>query len=129
MIETWDQPGKLRKQCPSCKQYVHARRSSCKCSHIFFKIKRNPTREENVIHDTIVTPAGLPPVKLRSTSKKAVEDWAAKVVAYHHGLGQKVAIEALKYYVRYQYKILTKEYLTVCRRLDIIDKETGSFNE
>ena len=129
MIETWDEPGKLRKQCPSCKKYIHARRSTCACSHVFFKVKRDPFREESVLRDTIVTPAGAPPMKLRSTSKKAVGEWAARIVSYHDGLGEKVAIEALKYYVRYQYEIFSKEYLTVCRRLDIMYKELGGSND
>lgn len=45
-VTVFDGPGRGRKQCPNCKQYVGARISMCKCAYKFTKGETTKLREK-----------------------------------------------------------------------------------
>lgn len=55
-ITTYDEGGRGRKQCPSCKKYVGNRNSVCACGHEFIKAQPTP-QPKSVGAAAVVTPA------------------------------------------------------------------------
>ena len=111
-ITTYDEGGRGRKQCPSCKRFVGVRNAVCVCGHEFAKaqsapqpksvgaaaavaapVRRAPEVETPqeytpgrhvfcTVRQRTAIPAGACPVKLTGMDIQTVEEWAEKVRIY-----------------------------------------------
>lgn len=151
-MNTWNEAGKGRKQCPACKVYVGVRASKCKCGHIFGEqkatakaqvtkskkskkkikaAKETPPPEEvkerSNFFVVLSTPSKQCPVELASVSKKDVLEWATEIVEFHRNRNEMLRVEALKYYVRYFHPFYTDEAKNVYNIIDEIKDEVNLY--
>lgn len=134
--KVYDEGGKGRKQCPSCKKYVPGVRKQCVCGHTFVPKTKGPEvppepkepreprateprgepREPSYSDPRLLrvsTPAGACPHKLKSMEWDDVQEWAELVRAAGRETGRFYTVSALIYFVRHTYDINSPEYQTV----------------
>lgn len=126
VVKTYDEGGKGKKQCQSCKKYVGLRTAVCACGHPFVskaKVKAEPeededdaevqptvassepTRQRRHVQQTgrirVHTPAGACPHRLTGTDVATVEEWAEHVrKTFLDRDGSWLLVPALKYFAR-----------------------------
>jgi hypothetical protein len=120
-MNTWKEAGRGRKNCPACNIYVAVRASKCVCDHQFYATKPKPKREEDEIKDTIEFPAGACPSELTGTDRATVLAWCRDIWVHYQHQKQKIAISALRYYVRHFYNIASEEYKIVCSHINTLE--------
>jgi len=96
------------------------------------QIKTQPGRKtKSVLHrlsksanslnlNAVTTPAGACPIKLKGTDFNTVKDWAHDVRKHGEMEGVFYLPQALAYFSRQFYDILSNEYLTVKHHIDTI---------
>lgn len=132
VIKTYDEPSKGRKTCPECKAIIGGRASKCVCGNTEFGPTGNLTTKQTedvnkqmaseshskrFFKGIIVAPIGECPVKLDSTDREKVEDWAYDVYNAGRASGKKFTDEAIIYFVRTFFDIFSTEYKTVVGHL------------
>lgn len=66
-------------------------------------------------------PAGLPPAKLESGEDEAILEWCKSCQAARPK--ERLANEALKYWLRYFYRVMSPEHERICERIDVLVKD------
>ena len=144
--ETFDGPGKGRKQC-SCGKYSGLRSKICPACNREFKFKeqmlqatREPTAEPVPVGELpkpieikpserplggggrrcVSTPSGKCPVKLNSNTREDVELWAHSLMDYAQKQDVSYTVSALKYWVRDTYEVSTDDHKLCCEHLESI---------
>ena len=144
IIKTYDEGGKGKKPCPSCKKYVGLRVAVCACGHQFVsKAKVDKVVEADATESQpeepkparrqsqggsrmrIHTPAGACPHRLDSSDEQAVEQWAERVrKTFMDRDGSWLTVAALKYFVHEFYDMHdlvhgeNSEYRKVCNTIE-----------
>ena len=144
IIKTYDEGGKGKKSCPSCKKYVGLRVAVCACGHQFVsKAKVDKVVEADTTESQpeepkparrqsqggsrmrIHTPAGACPHRLDSSDEQAVEQWAERVrKTFMDRDGSWLTVAALKYFVHEFYDMHdpvrgeNPEYRKVCNIIE-----------
>ena len=145
--KTFDGPGRGRRQCTSCKKYVGARSIDCPiCGVEITKVEKSSEnvvdKEVIQLHNSsgvlrvseeikfliaiglkqgakmIYAPVGSCPFKLDSSDKESVYQWSDKVLKSGTMQGVAYLPQAIKYWLRFQFPIGTKEYETSSRYID-----------
>jgi hypothetical protein len=138
MIETvmaydsWDTPGRGRKQCIKCKKYVGLRVKICNCGHEFSSsdklVKEISAEQKDLImyceslgktsRDRVVyTPTDYPEIVPTEITLNGVYDWADKVIDHGKDHLKIYTIEALKYIWGKQVGYHTDDYVQGCKFL------------
>jgi hypothetical protein len=144
IVKTYDEGGKGKKPCPSCKKYVGLRVAVCACGHQFVsKAKVDKVVEADAAEPQseepkparrqsqggsrmrIHTPAGACPHRLDSSDEQAVEQWAERVrKTFMDRDGSWLTVAALKYFVHEFYDMHdpvrgeNPEYRKVCNIIE-----------
>jgi hypothetical protein len=125
-IQTYDEGGRGRKQCPKCKKYIGARNVICACGYEFKgkgQDKVAEVCEESVqtkaarIHlsaidckSVVWVPAGKPPVQLNGTDESDLVNWTYDIRrAYADKNNAYLSLNALKYWLRNGYNLSEQE--------------------
>lgn len=127
-----DTPGRGKKFCPDCENYVGAKTLKCHCGYEFEKgVKHVPPRElskeeiatKNFVKQVgrklyiISTPRGPCPIKLDGLTQEDIEKWADAVI--EHGLQNDITYlpRALRYWLRDFVDIHSQNYAIAKRIL------------
>lgn len=117
-VKTYDEPGKLRKQCQDCNKYVHAKCAFCACGYEFKKssVKENPSAQEEPIDDMlrnyinglhikskviiIYAAIGRPHFLLESYDEDSVHEYCDKTITEGLKLGKLYYPSVIKAWLR-----------------------------
>lgn len=135
-VKTFNEKGRGRKQCDSCKVFIGVRTKVCICGKSFVrkvsrKVGANPVKKSPVINTKapkesseyrfrVQAPAGKCPFPLKDTEYDTVKAWADKIRKWGEKQRDFYTLNAIKYYARYFYGVFTEEYKIVESHLDKI---------
>lgn len=138
VVKTFDGPGQGRTQCTSCKKYVGAR--SIECPVCGVKIEKGKNKKKAVYQaekvddtnnvatvispelsfvlavgmnghcKTVYAPSGSCPFELKTCQESEVYEWCDSILNLGLKQGAVYLPQAIKYWLRFQFAIGTKEY-------------------
>jgi len=133
-----DNPGRGKKQCPNCENYVGVRTYQCACGYEFVaKVKKLTQKEQDVIDNQatdedklyairIGSPGGRlvyaasnrPSVKLTDVTKGTVFDYCELIIYEGIQYGAIYTPAAIKGYIQHQLGYNSEEYGIACSHVD-----------
>jgi len=135
----FDGPGRGRKQCSNCENYIGVRNKVCPICNdtlqrrvktvtgAILPPKKGAVAKPIAVKDPVSPwriiiriPAGTCPVRLVGTDRESVKAWGDKVLEYYHARKEHLMPEGLRYYARYSHDLRTDEYKTIAAHINEI---------
>jgi hypothetical protein len=142
VVQQYDEPGKLRKQCPECLKYVHCAVGICPCGHNLKestpKPQPQPQSQPQVVPQKVTPevkevrqyrdpsiqrvwiPSGACPVKLKGLEPEQIHQWAEDVRAVYHSRREFLSLDGLIYFGKWIYPFYTEEFRIIKETLQAL---------